>query len=321
MNVNELIEAYVADVAVQLPRRQRNDVAFELRALLGEELQAKAEVRGGAVEVTTATEMLREFGHPDEVAARYRSRPEITIIDSADGYSFLRVTVIGLVIIWVTGLVKEFQQPIESGSDLVFVISRWWLGTVLASFWWPGVVVTWFAIAAWVRLRWPSQSVWKPRNSEHINGGRASLVMGILGIICGLAILIEPTGLLELFWGNQVAPVAYDALTYSETFRERQGPILFVLLLLNIPIMISGVSSGYWTVNVRRLALPLEVAVCAVMVWTVLDGPVFIAAVSDSFTKLVLVVIVLSVVMFRAVQFYRQVTPAPVTSVSVRSWH
>ena len=35
MNAQELIETYVTDVAVLLPRRQRNDVAFELRALLG----------------------------------------------------------------------------------------------------------------------------------------------------------------------------------------------------------------------------------------------------------------------------------------------
>ena len=34
MNANNVIESYVTDVALQLPRRQRNDVAFELRALL-----------------------------------------------------------------------------------------------------------------------------------------------------------------------------------------------------------------------------------------------------------------------------------------------
>ena len=36
MNANDVIEAYVTDVALRLPRRQRNDVAFELRALLNE---------------------------------------------------------------------------------------------------------------------------------------------------------------------------------------------------------------------------------------------------------------------------------------------
>lgn len=55
---------------------------------------------------------------------RYRSRPELTIIDSADGYSFLGATAIGRLIIWGTGLLKVFQQPIESSSDLVLVMSR-----------------------------------------------------------------------------------------------------------------------------------------------------------------------------------------------------
>jgi hypothetical protein len=40
MNANDVIEAHVA---VRLPRRQRNDAAFELRALLHEELRARAE--------------------------------------------------------------------------------------------------------------------------------------------------------------------------------------------------------------------------------------------------------------------------------------
>ncbi len=78
MNVSDLIETYVTDVAVQLPRRQRNDVAFELRALLGEELQAKAEASGRAVDTAMTTDLLRDFGHPDVVAARYR--PVLTII-------------------------------------------------------------------------------------------------------------------------------------------------------------------------------------------------------------------------------------------------
>ena len=79
MNANDLIESYVIDVAVQLPRKQRNDVAFELRALLNEGLQDKAEAAGRHVDATMATEFLRAFGRPADVAARYR--PTLTIID------------------------------------------------------------------------------------------------------------------------------------------------------------------------------------------------------------------------------------------------
>ena len=315
MNVNELIEAYVADVAVRLPRRQRNDVAFELRALLGEELQAKAEASGGAVDVALATEMLGDFGHPDVVAARYR--PALTIIDPVDGYTFLRATVVGLAIIWSAGLLKEVLQPLESGSDLIMALGRWWLGTVISSLWWPGVLVSYFAIAAWVRRRWPSAGEWKPRLPDQVTGGRASMVLAMVGITLGLLVLIDPRGALELFFGTRLAPVAYDALTYTESFRQLQGPILFVVLLLNVPLMVGVVASGRWSTGLRRSELALEVLVCVVMLWTVLDGPVFIAAVSDKFTKLTMVLIIASVLIARGVHLYRRVMPAPDGRVQV----
>src|SRR5207344_1899034 len=107
MNANEVIESYVTDVAVQLPRKQRNDVAFELRALINEGLQDRAEAAGRALDAAMAIEFLRVFGRPTDVAARYR--PTLTIIDPADGHRFLRAAVIGLMVIWCLGLLKFFQ--------------------------------------------------------------------------------------------------------------------------------------------------------------------------------------------------------------------
>lgn len=46
MTADELIDSYVADVVTLLPRRQRRDVAQELRVLLREEADAAA---GGPV--------------------------------------------------------------------------------------------------------------------------------------------------------------------------------------------------------------------------------------------------------------------------------
>ena len=54
MNANDVIESYVTEVAVKLPRKQRNDVAFELRALINEELQGRAEAAGRGIPVLTA---------------------------------------------------------------------------------------------------------------------------------------------------------------------------------------------------------------------------------------------------------------------------
>ena len=50
MTPEAVIEAYVGDVARRLPRARRDDVALELRALLLEELQGKAEAQGRAAD-------------------------------------------------------------------------------------------------------------------------------------------------------------------------------------------------------------------------------------------------------------------------------
>lgn len=316
MNADELIESWVADVAVQLPRRQRNDVAFELRSLLREELLARAEDSGHDADVQMATGLLHDFGHPDAVAARYR--PTLTIIEPADGHHFLKAMVIGLAVIWGAGLFVQLGQPMSSGWDLLLVVSRWWVGTVIPSLWWPGVLVVWFAMAAWTRRCWPSTGDWKPRANDRIQGGRAALLMGMVGIVCGVCILYEPGFWLDYFWSGRVAPQAIDALTYTEEFRQRQGLWLFVLLLLNIPLMIGVFISGRWSPGWRQLSLALGLLDCVVMAWTILDGPVFLSAVSNETAKGAMALIIAGVILTQAIRFYRSVTPMPDGPVRVQ---
>ena len=309
MNGQELIETYVTEVAVQLPRRQRNDVAFELRALLREELQAKAEASGREADAVMATELLQAFGRPADVAARYR--PTLTIIDPADGRSFLRATWIGLAIIWTAGLLAPLAQPIHSGSDLLRAAGQWWTGTVIPSMWWPGVLVVGYGIAAWTRRRWPQTSDWKPKAADRIHGGRTAMVLALAGIVCGLLVLLDPHRLLDVLFGGRAAPAAYEALTYTETFRSRQGPWLLGLLLLNIPMFLTVIVQGCWSALMRRLELGLSLVTCAVLAWVVSDGPVLLTPVSDRTAKFFLVLIAASVLLNIAIQLHRRVRPTP----------
>lgn len=309
MNANDVIESYVTEVVLQLPRKQRNDVAFELRALLNEELQAKADAAGRVVDAAMATELLQAFGRPVDVAARYR--PTLTIIDPADGRSFLRAAVIGLAMIWSLGLLECLQQPIDSGGDLLSALGRWWGGTVIPSMWWPGVLVVGFGLASWGRRRWPETSKWKPRAGDRIRGGRTALVMGLVGILCGLFVLIEPRWLLDVFWGGRAAPAAYEALTYTDTFRQLQAPVLLVLILLNIPLYITVLVKGRWSAILRRLEMGLSLITCAALTWTVLDGPAFMAASSDRTFKFFLVLIVAFILIDVGIKLRRSVRPTP----------
>lgn len=309
MNANEVIESYVTDVAVQLPRKQRNDVAFELRALLNEGLQDKAEAAGRSADAAMATEFLQAFGRPADVAERYR--PTLTIIDPADGHSFLRAAVIGLAIIWSVGLLEHLWQPIDSGGDLLNALGQWWVGTVIPSLWWPGVLVVWFGLASWARRRRPQTSEWKPRAGDRIHGGRVAVVMGIVGVLCGLFVLIEPRWVLDVFWGGRAAPAAYEALTYTETFRQHQAPWLLGLLVLNIPMWITVIVMGRWPALLRRIETGLVLVTCAAMAWTVLDGPVFMAPSSDRTAKFIMVLIVVFVLIDLGLKLYRSVRPTP----------
>lgn len=309
MKANDVIEAYVHEVAAQLPRRQRNDVAFELQALLHEELQGKADAAGREADAAMATELLRGFGRPGEVAARYL--PTLTIIDPADGPRFLRAAVIGLVLIWVLGLWKQLLQPISSGDDLVRALAQWWGGTVIPSLWWPGVLVVGFGLGAWTRRRRSPTAEWKPRAGDRIHGGRVGLAMAVIGILCGLFVLLDPRRLLDLFWGGRAAAAAYEALTYSETFRERQGPWLLGLLLLHVPLFVAVAVRGRWSDNLRRLQTGLSLVVCAALAWTLSDGPVFVAAVSDRMVRFFLVLTIAGTFLEIGIRRYRSVRPTP----------
>jgi hypothetical protein len=309
MNANDVIESYVTDVAVQLPRKQRNDVAFELRALLNEELQERAGDAGREPDADMAIRMLREHGRPADVAARYL--PTLTIIDPADGHAFARATILGLVVIWVAGLVSRLQQPIGTAGEFWGALGQWWGATVVVSLWWPGMLLLGFALSAWLRRRWPQTGEWKPRAGDRIAGSRASLVLAIVGILCGLYILAQPTWLLDVFWGGRAAPVAYQALTYTDTFLHRQAPWLLLLLLLNVPMFLVVIVHGRWSPRMRRIETVGTLLLCAVMTWAVLDGPIFRTQASDEMTKLFLVIITGVSLASVAIREYRAVRPGP----------
>ena len=317
MESKEVLECYVADVAARLPRRQRNDVAFELRALLDEELQARAEAAGRSADAAMAIEFLRNFGHPAEVAGRYR--PALTIIDPGDGQRFLRATVIGLLVIWCAGLLKSIELGQASGLDLLSLAGHWWGNTVIPSLWWPGVLVVGFAASAWSRRRWPERADWKPRSADGSGGSRLSLIMGLVGILFGAYILVNPHWVLDFFWNGKAAPAAYAALSYTEDFLRIQAPILLGLILLNIPLNVAAIVSGHHSAMMKRLDALLTLLTCAAMIWAVADGPILQLAHSDQMAKLLMVLVALYVLVSLALRQFLKVRPTPAGKVQISS--
>ena len=137
------------------------------------------------------------------------------------------------------------------------------------------------------------------------------MAMGLVGILCGLFVLLDPRWVLDFFWGGRAAPAAYEALTYTDTFLRRQAPWLLVLLLLNIPLFIAVIVQGRWSANMRRIETGLSLVTYAMIAWVVLEGPVFMTQNSDQTAKFFMVLIVAFALIDMAIKLRRSVRPAP----------
>jgi hypothetical protein len=309
MTAKDVIDAWVAEVAMKLPRKQRNDVAFELRALVEEGMQDKADAAGRPVDAALALEVVRAMGRPADVAARYR--PALVVIDPADGRAFLQATLVGLGLIWFAGALVAFSTPGAHPGGWLGALGQWWGTAVVPSLWWPGALGMGFAVSAWLRRRWPQTQAWTPRPQDRSPGGRVGLVLGLVGMVLGLAALFEPRWVLDVVFGGRAHESAYAALTYTDAFRQRQAPLLFGLVALNIPIFVIAIVQGRWSPMLRKTSSALSLVLCAVMAWVALGGPVFMAAAGDQVFRFFLLLLVVVTLVDVAVKAHRQVRPAP----------
>ena len=78
MKATEMIDRYVHEVGRHLPRKNREDIQMELRSLLHDTLDEQTADSSTEPSAKIAAELLREFGSPEEIAARYR--PEQVLI-------------------------------------------------------------------------------------------------------------------------------------------------------------------------------------------------------------------------------------------------
>src|SRR6516164_6848940 len=115
MHADEVIEMYIDDTVRLLARRQRDDVAAELRALLSEELNARAQESGRPPDLALALALVRGYGLPNDVATRYQ--PAWNIIDPADSKSFMRAAIIGSSALVLLSALRTQLPPMPETAD------------------------------------------------------------------------------------------------------------------------------------------------------------------------------------------------------------
>ncbi|WP_035858996.1 HAAS signaling domain-containing protein [Cryptosporangium arvum] len=255
MTGTELIDRYVADVVRLLPRRQRRDVAIELRELLSEE-----------VGEGDARELLRRFGHPTEVAARY-GQP-VALIDPVDTRRFLTLAIGGTVVLHAAAYLNDLITPSGNAAETAWPLVFGWLGLLFVG----------FALLAWRRRRRASAPEWKPAPAPSDRVNRVGRSAGIVFFVAGTATLVTLDS----------GPFARDA-----EFLRVRGPIVLALLISGIVLQILVVAAGRWRQGLRTADAVHSVVTCGVLTWVIGSGPVFTAVPTDQTAKAACAIVVL----------------------------
>lgn len=242
MTAGDVIESYVRDVARYLPRKKRNDVAFELRALLQDELAAKAAAQGRAPDKEMAMDLLSGFGRPAEAAARYQ--PRTPLIDPADNHNFLIWAVVGSIVFSVANPRNGF-----------------------ASLQWVGTVFLYFAVVAWLRRRRPSERLlWRPKRGLYPEVASRPLVLlpGLATLVFPFAMYLAPQTWWEIATfgtGNASGLALTEAFLHS----WQRGVTLTGLALL-VAIYAAAAAQGGWRTWSRRALIAANLLVGGMLV-------------------------------------------------------
>ncbi|HVQ94241.1 MAG TPA: hypothetical protein VMU51_24590 [Mycobacteriales bacterium] len=261
MDASEVIDSYVHDVARRLPPGKRNDVALELRALLADELGARADAEGRPADADMAVAMLRGFGRPAEAAVRYY-RP-FTIIEPSDTWGFLVATIAGGSVISLLAS----PGPGDTYNERAQQATVAFLG-------WLGVLVIAFAVKNLILRRRPDAFAWVPRPVRVRD--RASRVGGV-----GLALLWAALLVLYLAPGRVVGAlssgrIAARTLAYTDSFTgPLRMPWLVGVLVLAIGLHLLVAAQGRWRPATRWARIALTALIGSQLGWHARYGSIF----------------------------------------------
>lgn len=296
MDAQTVIDSYVNEVGAHLPRGQRNEVGFELRTLLTEELKAAADQAGRPPDEQLAMRIVGDFGQPDVVAAHYCA-PGFIIIEPEHAPTLAILAAIIVAAEWLITLPRVFV------SSLTF--PDWAAGPGLGAMSWVGLLFVWFALASWVRRRspldpetqvrpWTHWFFWLPtprtwRPIDHAaNARRLALRLVPAGTVVTL-FCIAPA-----WWLQLLLPAGTDSswLMYAQSFRHWLYPPLVALLSACLLLLMTVVISARLWTRLEGVRVALWACFVVLLSWVLFGWQVFANGITNALFKIWLLIFV-----------------------------
>jgi hypothetical protein len=274
----DLINRYVHEVGQHLPHRMRADVEAELRSLLTDSVEERARAEGVASGDALAGTVLREFGTPKDVAARYAPEPQyligprlypIYVVSVKIMLPVLAALVVALVV------AGRFQEPGEQPSLAIFIRATGkFLWGALVNL---GIMTLVFAmVERAMRTREAAGTGFDPAKLPPVDDPDKISYFGRIFAIYMIAVLALAFNVFPgwvaifVFHGNE--GTVYPLL--APEF-DRYLPLLnawwFLALVLNLVVL----RQGRWRRPTRWAEFGLEVANALILLLIVTGPPVF----------------------------------------------
>jgi hypothetical protein len=291
MDASGVIETYIDDTVRLLPRRQRDDVAAELRSLLNEELHGRARESGRPPDGSLALSLVREHGRPNEVAARYQA--PWAIIDPADTTSFMRAAIIGAGALVLFGAVGKRLRSMPSPADNLVTIG------VLV---WLGLLVVAFGVKNWIHQRWPATVPWEPCDRDRANRVGTAVVVP-LATLC-VVLYAAPSWVLDQISGGRL-DTSWAA--YTADFQRWRLPCVIGLLVGLLALLTLVAIQGRWRRLTRRINIGLNMALACLILTHAVEGNIFQSSEVDQIARNVLALVAVIYGPSVGVQLYNEI--------------
>ncbi len=225
------------------------------------------------------------------MADRYRPAG-FTIIRPADAPRFAWIGLGGVAVQWVLSLVAMYSAPDDSavvGVDWLSRLGSWWLSWGLGAFWWPGFIISLMVIAGAIGAHRQESADWVAPCARTLDrdlvGRPGMLILLILGVVGASVVIALP---MLASWGSGLPQPLLEAFALDSGFLAWRAPWVLLLWAGSFALGISVLVAGRWGRLTRRLALAIDLAWIALLVWWIAAGPIFVSGSADDVTKLCL---------------------------------
>ena len=303
----DVIDRYVHEVGRYLPAALRADVEAELRSLLADSIEERAKAAGRPADAGMATEVVRSFGRPRDVALRYAPRPQYLIGPGLYPIYLTAVKIMIPVLAGVTLLLMTlgvFKNPGEPPSLEVFIraTSRFLSGTLYNL----GLLTLVFALVERAVQRKEEKAAWDPAKLPPVvDRDRISYFGRIfaLYVIAALAIVFNffPEWVVLVIFNDENVRVIH----LLEPEFSRYLPFINAWWVTAFVLNLLVLREGRWTRGTRWAEFALGLAHAALLA-AILAGPKVFAF--DRLVKIGLQWLLVFVLFEVGVQLYRLLT-------------